>query len=45
LHQIGITPLTGTTDLEHMQSDLQSFDILLDKDEILRLDAFIEGKS
>ena len=44
LHQIGITPLTGTTDLQHMQSDLQSFDISLDKDEILRLDALIEGE-
>jgi len=42
LHQIGITPLTGTTDLEHMQSDLQSFDISLKSDEILRLDKLFE---
>ena len=45
LHQIGITPLTGTTDLEHMKSDLQSFDICLDKGEILKLDALLEGES
>ncbi len=42
LHQIGITPLTGTSDLEHMQNDLQSFDIVFEKDEILRLDALFE---
>ncbi|QOY53601.1 aldo/keto reductase [Candidatus Sulfurimonas marisnigri] len=42
LHQIGITPLTGTTDLEHMQSDLQSFDITLEDSEISNLDSLFE---
>lgn len=42
LHQIGIIPLTGTTDIEHMQLDLQSFDIVLENDEVLRLDKFLE---
>ena len=42
LHQIGITPLTGTTDIRHMQSDLQSFDICLDDSEVSRLDALFE---
>lgn len=42
LHQIGITPLTGTTDTEHMQSDLQSFDITLEEGEVLRLDSLFE---
>ena len=45
LHQKGITPLTGTTDLKHMELDLQSFDISLDRDEIVRLDTLIEGES
>jgi len=45
LHQVGITPLTGTTDLEHMESDLQSFDIVLKKEEIVRMDALIEGEN
>ncbi|HIC42914.1 MAG TPA: aldo/keto reductase, partial [Sulfurimonas sp.] len=39
LNHIGITPLTGTTDLEHMQIDLESFDINLEKDDILKLDS------
>jgi diketogulonate reductase-like aldo/keto reductase len=38
LHQIAITPLTGTTDLEHMQDDLESFDIFLTDAEITGLD-------
>jgi len=42
LHQIGITPLTGTTDLEHMKSDLQSFDFSLENSEILKIDALFE---
>jgi len=42
LHQVGITPLTGTTDLEHMESDLQSFDIVLDKEEIVRMNALFK---
>ena len=39
LNHIGITPLTGTTDLEHMQIDLESFDINLEKDDVLKLDS------
>ena len=42
LHQIGVTPLTGTTDIEHMQSDLKSFDIILEDSEILKLDSLFE---
>ena len=42
LHQIGITPLTGTTDLEHMKSDLKSFDIILEDSEIVQLDSLFE---
>lgn len=42
LHQRGITPLTGTSDLEHMQNDLQSFDISLEKNEKLKLDILFE---
>ena len=41
LHQIGITPLTGTTDMEHMKNDLQSFDTKLEVDEIETLNSFI----
>ncbi|GIT97326.1 aldo/keto reductase [Sulfurovum sp. TSL1] len=42
LHQTGITPLTGTTNIEHMQSDLESFDIVLDDSEILNLHSLFE---
>lgn len=42
LHQIGITPLTGTTDMEHMRSDLESFDIVLDDSGILKLNSLFE---
>jgi len=42
LHQIGITPLTGTTKMEHMQSDLESYDIVLKSTEILKLDSLFE---
>ena len=38
LHEIGITPLTGTTDIEHMKSDLESFDIVLEDSDIATLD-------
>jgi len=37
LHQIGITPLTGTSDLQHMQDDLKSFQISLSEAEISSL--------
>lgn len=37
LHQIGIIPLTGTTNIEHMQSDLESFDIVLKDSEVSKL--------
>lgn len=42
LHQIGITPLTGTTKIEHMQSDLQSFDITLEDSEVSKLHSLFE---
>lgn len=42
LHQIGITPLTGTTDVEHMKSDLQSFELTLERAELLSLEALFE---
>lgn len=42
LHQIGITPLTGTTDMGHMQNDLKSFDITLEDYEITKLDSLFE---
>lgn len=38
LHQIGITPLIGTADLEHMLNDLKSFDISLEENEKSKLD-------
>ncbi len=38
LHQTGVTPLTGTTDPEHMRDDLQSFDITLSDEEIRSMD-------
>lgn len=41
LHQIGITPLTGTTDIKHMRSDLQSFDIILDDSEISKINSLL----
>jgi len=37
LSQIGITPLSGTKDILHMKSDLESFDIVLDKEEVEKL--------
>ena len=39
LHQIGITPLTGTSDIEHMKSDLESFDIVLKGSDISKLNS------
>ena len=42
LHQIGITPLTGTCDLEHMQDDIRSFDIRLSDAEIASLNRLFE---
>jgi diketogulonate reductase-like aldo/keto reductase len=42
LNKIGITPLTGTTNIEHMQSDLESFDIVLDDTEILKLNSLFK---
>jgi len=42
LQQIGITPLTGTTDIEHMLDDLQSFDITFDDSEIFKLNVLFE---
>jgi len=41
LHQIGITPLTGTKDLEHMENDLKSFDIELNDEEISQISALL----
>jgi len=42
LNKIGIIPLTGTTNIEHMQSDLESFDIVLDDSEILKLNSLFK---
>jgi diketogulonate reductase-like aldo/keto reductase len=42
LHQIGITPLTGTTDVEHMKNDLQSFELILERAELVSLEALFE---
>jgi len=42
LHQIGITPLTGTKDTKHMQLDLQSFDITLEDNEVSKLDSLFK---
>ncbi len=42
LHQVGITPLTGTSDLAHMELDLKSFDITLDREEIIKLNTLFE---
>ena len=37
--QLGMTPLTGTTSLQHMKEDLQVYDIELSDDEV----TFIES--
>jgi len=42
LHQIGITPLTGTSDKEHMQDDLKSFEICLSDTEIASLNRLFD---
>jgi len=34
LHTQGVTPLSGTTSLEHMQEDLHAFDFVMSDDEI-----------
>ena len=38
LHQIGVTPITGTCDTEHMRSDLESFDSVLEESEVTKMD-------
>ncbi len=35
---VGMVPLTGTTDPEHMRADLEAFDFVLDADEVRRID-------
>ncbi|PHR54607.1 MAG: aldo/keto reductase [Arcobacter sp.] len=42
LNQIGIVPLTGTSDIEHMKSDLDSFHIILEESELSRLNSLLE---
>jgi len=37
LHQIGVTPITGTSDAQHMHIDLESFDIVLQESEVQKL--------
>lgn len=38
---VGILPLTGTTDAEHMQADLEVFDFRLEPDEVERIEGLI----
>ena len=40
--QLGMTPLTGTTSLQHMKEDLQVYDIELSDDEVTFIE-FIAG--
>ncbi len=35
---IGIVPLTGTTDIDHMQADLEVFDFRLEREEVERIE-------
>lgn len=42
LHHVRITPLTGTSDLEHMQNDLNSFDIRFEESEVDKLNTLFE---
>ena len=35
--EVGMIPLTGTTNAQHMQLDLEIFDLLLEADEIERI--------
>lgn len=35
---VGMLPLTGTTDVDHMRSDLEVFDFRLDRDEVERIE-------
>lgn len=42
LHHVDITPLTGTSDLEHMQNDLDSFDIRFEESEVAKLNTLFE---
>jgi len=44
LNEIGITPLTGTRKIEHMKSDLQSVDIILEVQEVSRLNTLLQPK-
>lgn len=36
--EVGILPLTGTTDVDHMQMDLEVFEFHLDRDEVDRIE-------
>jgi diketogulonate reductase-like aldo/keto reductase len=40
--EVGMAPLTGTTDPEHMRSDLEVFDFRLDQDELAVIDGIAE---
>ena len=35
---VGMVPLTGTTDASHMRADLEIFDFRLDPDEVERIE-------
>jgi diketogulonate reductase-like aldo/keto reductase len=37
--EVGIVPLTGTTDVDHMRADLQVFDFRLEPDEVERIES------
>jgi diketogulonate reductase-like aldo/keto reductase len=42
VHQIGITPLTGTSDLEHMQEDLDIVNFSLADEDILNIEELLK---
>jgi diketogulonate reductase-like aldo/keto reductase len=39
--EVGMLPLTGTTDAEHMQADLEVFDFRLEPEEVKRIEGLI----
>ena len=38
---VGMVPLTGTTDASHMQADIEVLDFELDPDEVLRIERLL----
>jgi diketogulonate reductase-like aldo/keto reductase len=41
VHSLGITVLTGTTSIEHMEQDLEALNIQLDPSEIASIQALL----